>query len=263
MKYIISSQCWYSRKETIDSLPTRVKKVMCVPCQSFENKLLFESKLPSDSEDYALLKDILYQRLTFDQRCVEGKLHAVVAGAYAAYLGRAVKQYGDVDVFVIAHNVNLTMDLLRLVQPLEMDLDRWRVVNEQIESYGQVISVKNFGKVQLIIKRQHCSECLCDFHLNAGFFGDFHHCTRWRLDVFEKFFLVRYMSLSGIWRDVISLETAITPRMRPARGHSRKRKNHSRLYPNKHINNVVDFGPPKLSQQALHVILKGEQPWIH
>ena len=143
-----------------------------------------------------------------------------------------------------------------------MDLDRWRIMNEQIESYGQVMSVKNFGKVQLIIKRQHPSKCLCDYHLNVGFFGDFHHCTRWRLDVFENFFLPRYMSLSGIWGDVIALETAITPRMLPARGHSRKRKNNSRLYPNKHIDNVVDFAPPRLSQQALHVILKGEQPWV-
>ena len=27
-------------------------------------------------------------------------------------------------------------------------------------------------------------------------------------------------------------------------------------YPYKHVNNVLDFGPPKLSQQALHTILK-------
>ena len=254
MEYI-SAQCWYSRRKTMDSLPAQARKIMCVPCESFENKLLFESKLSPESEEYALLKNILYQRLTFDQRCVEGKLHAVVAGSYAAFLGRAVKQYGDVDVFIIANNVDLVLDLLRLVRPLCLDLDLRRQVNEQIESYGDVIAVKDFGKIQLIVKH-HFFECLCDFHLNASFFVDFHHCTRWRLDVFEKFFLVRYMPLqSGLDRDVICLETAITPRRRPTRG-PRNRKNHSRLYPNKHMNNVRDFGPPKLSQQALHAILK-------
>ena len=257
MEYI-SAQCWYSLRETVDSLPTQARKIMCVPCESFENKLLFESKLAPESEEYTLLKNILYQRLTFDQRCVEGKLHAVVAGSYAAFLGRAVKQYGDVDVFIIANNVDLVLDLLRLVRPLCLDLDLHRQVNEQIESYGDVIAVKDFGKIQLIVKH-HFFECLCDFHLNASFFGDFHHCTRWRLDVFEKFFLVRYMPLQrGLDRDVICLETAITPRKRAAaRGHSpRNRKKHSRLYPNKHMDNVVNFGPPKLSQQALHAILK-------
>ena len=256
MEYI-SSHCWYSLNETVDSLPTQAKKIMCFPCESFEEKLLFESKLVPESEEYLLLKDILYQRLTFDRRRVEKKLHAVVAGSYAAFLGRAVKQHGDVDVFIVAHDVDLVRDLLRLVRPSCMELDLYREVNEQIASYGDVIAVKDFGKVQLILKH-HFHECLCDFHLNASFFGDFHHCTRWRLDVFDKFFLVRYMSLqAGRDRDIMCLETSITPRMRPARGHSRKRKNPSKpLYPNKHVDNVVNFGPPRLSQQALHAILK-------
>ena len=161
------------------------------------------------------------------------------------------------DVFVIAHDVDLILDLLRLVRPSRMNLDLYREANEKIASYGDVIAVKDFGKVQLILKH-HFHKCLCDFHLNTSFFGDFHHCTRWRLDVFDKFFLVRYMPLqAGLDRDVICLETSITPRMRAARGHhSRKRKNPSRLYPNKHMDNVVNFGPPKLSQQALYAILK-------
>ena len=87
--------------------PQMCFKMICVPCQVFESKLLFESKLSTESDEYAVLKKILFQHLTFEERRVEGKLHAIVAGSYPTYLGRAVKKYDDVDVFVIANDVDL------------------------------------------------------------------------------------------------------------------------------------------------------------
>ena len=199
------SACWFSKRETLDALPAKVRKVICIPCQSFENKLLFKSKLSTESDEYAVLKKVLFQHLTFEERRVEGKLHAIVAGSYPTYLGRVVKKYGDVDVFIIANDVDLVRNLLRLLHP---DIHPLRYYpahvkngdNRHWEAYGDVISVKNFGKVQLILKH-HYFACLCDFHLNASYFRDFHHCTRWRLDVFKNFFLVRYMPLERKRRD--------------------------------------------------------------
>ena len=246
--------CWFAKRETLDALPVNMRKIICVPCESFESKLLFESRLSPESAEYALLKKVLFERLSFDERSAAGKLHAVVAGSYPAFLGKAMKQHNDVDVFIMANNSDLILDLLRLLQPDPESPYQYRELNGDIVSYGDIISVKNFGKIQLIIKH-HFFECLCDFHLNARFFSDFHHCTRWRLDVFKNFFLVRYMPLErGRDRDVICLKTAIT--LKRPRKFSVMTKVINKLYPNKHINNVLDFGPPKLSQQALHVILK-------
>ena len=252
------SACWFSKKETLDALPANVRKILCIPCQSFESKLLLESKLSPESDEYAVLKKVLFQHLTFVERRVEGKLHAIVAGSYPTYLGGAVKKYGDVDVFIIANDVDLVRNLLRLLHP---DTDLWRYPahrthnekdnNRHWEAYGDVISVKTFGKVQLIFQH-HYVACLCDFHLNASYFRDFHHCTRWRLDVFKNFFLVRYMPLERKRRDqdIICDRTAIFFKNTWTRGDIFK------AYPYKHMNNVSDFGPPKLSQQALHVVLK-------
>ena len=254
-----ASSCWFSKKETLDALPANVRKLLCIPCQSFESKLLLESKLSPESDEYAVLKKVLFQHLTFVERRVEGKLHAIVAGSYPTYLGRAVKKYGDVDVFIIANDVDLVRNLLRLLHP---GTHLWRYPahitndekdnNRHWEAYGDVISVKTFGKVQLIFQH-HYVACLCDFHLNASYFRDFHHCTRWRLDVFENFFLVRYMPLERKRRDpdiIICAGTAIFFKNTWTRGDIFK------TYPYKHMNNVSDFGPPKLSQQALHVVLK-------
>ena len=141
------------------------------------------------------------------------RLHAIVAGSYPAFLGRAVKEHNDVDVFIIAGRTgdrNLVQNLLWLLH--WSDKSPQYPANEDIPRYGgHIISVRNLGKIQLIIK--HYDEhdaCLCDFHLHSSFFEGFHHCTRWRLDVFEKFFLVRYMPLErGPDRDVICRKTAI------------------------------------------------------
>ena len=126
--------------------------MICIPCQSFESKLLFESKLSTESDEYAVLKKILFQHLTFEERRVEGKLHAIVAGSYPTYLGRAVKKYDDVDMFVIANDVDLVRNLLRLLHPdthllrYPEHINNWD--HRHWDAYGDVISVKNFGKVQ-------------------------------------------------------------------------------------------------------------------
>ena len=248
-----SAACWYSKRSTLDALPANVRKMICFPCQSFESKLLFESKLSTESDEYAVLKKILFQHLTFEERSVEGKLHAIVAGSYPTYLGRAVKKYDDVDVFIIANDVDLVRNLLRLLHPEAQPLLRYpaHIVNgdpnRHWDAYGDVITVQNFGQVQLILKH-HFFACLCDFHLNTSYFRDFHHCTRWRLDVFKDFFLVRYMPLEHKRhdQDIICAQTRIFW----------TGGDQFKAYPYKHINNVLDSGPPKLSQQALHVILK-------
>ena len=148
-------------------------------------------------------------------------------------------------------------------------------MDARLDYGGHLISVRNLGNVQLILKHYDDEEkhdaCLCDFHLHSCFFDDFHHCTRWRLDVFETYFLVRYMSLE---RDrpnrsekVMCRKTSIRiddVEKRKRRRRDELNKKHeeedddvfSRRYPYKHKNNVLDFGPPKLAQQALHVILK-------
>ena len=250
-----STACWYSKRSTLDALPAHVRKMICFPCQSFESKLLFESGLSTESDEYAVLKEILFQHLTFDERKVEGKLYAIVAGSYPTYLGGAVKTYNDVDVFVIANEVDLVRNLLRLIHPETHPLQRYPYhifyVDPKIhwDAYGMVITVQNFGRVQLILK-PHFYTCLCDFHLDTCYFRDFHHCTRWRLVVFKDCFLAKYMRLEhrrrGDQNAYICAQTRIF----------RSRDANIKAYPYKHINNVLDEGPPKLSQQALHVILK-------
>ena len=255
MNTCLEPYCWQSKKATVDALPAQVKKIVCFPCKSFESKILFESKLTSESDDYAILKKVLFERLNFDGRrssVDEGKLYAIVAGSYPAFLGGAVKKHDDVDVFIIANDQDLLIDLLRVLQLYPM-LPGQRLDTGGMDSYGDCVAVKNLGKVQLIIK-EHYFACLCDFHLNARFFRDFHHCTRWRLHVFDKnYFLVTYMHLERD-RDIICRKTAIGPPSR-YKWSSCKKPPHKR-YPYKHTNNVTNLGPPKLSQQALHVILK-------
>ena len=249
-------RCWFARRETLmNALPAEARKIICIPCESFENKLLFESRLSPESVEYALLKKVLFQHLTFDDRYAVGKLYAIVAGSYPAFLGKTVKRYGDVDVFIIANDANLIQDLLHtLLCPICTSQGiRGRAVLHDAYEYhenGDIITVKIFGKIQLIVKRHYA--CLCDFHLNARFFKDFHHCTRWRLYVFKNLFLVGYMHLErGRDRGIICRKTAITLK----RAHD---WGTSGLYPNKHIDNVLNFEPPTLSRQALHVILRNK-----
>ena len=300
MEQSSSTVCsWRRSNETkqtlVNALPAQVKKVICVPCPSIEDRLLHESKLSPESDEYALLKTILFEHLTFDTNKRSStsttlttdddryggetvRLHAIVAGSYAAYLGRAVKKHDDVDVFVIAPQ--RTQREVYSVDHFFWLLNRSSDANEDVRRLNyksrSIVSVRNFGKVQLILKRYEDEEkhdaCLCDFHLHSYFFWSFHHCTRWRLDVFKGFFLVRYMCLED--ENVICRKTTIgiddVDKRRRRRGGNTMSNNNKdkkdeilKLYPYKHVNNVLDFGPPKLSQQALHTILKnarGDDP---
>ena len=302
-----SSYCRWRRsnetKETlVNALPELVKNAICFPCPSIEERLLRESKLSPESDEYALLKTVLFDHLTFDNNNYDHdkpctfdgekllleedkdrvRLHAIVAGSYPARLGRAVKKHKDVDVFVVASQTTAgrrkTLD--HLLWLLHWSVDRsvrppqfgTAGMDANLDYGGCLLAVRNFGNVQLILKHYDDEEkhdaCLCDFHLHSCFFDDFHHCTRWRLDVFEGFFLVRYMSLERDGRPssekVMCRKTSIRvddveKRKRRRRDESclmRTNKEFSTRYPYKHKNNVVDFGPPKLWQQALHVILK-------
>ena len=248
----------------MNALSIEVKKVISIPCKSFESKLLFESRLSPDSVGYAILGKVLFDHLTFDDRYAIGKLYAVVAGSYPAFLGKTVKTYGNVNVFIFANDRNLNQYLLH---SLSCDIctqrDKYedictQDVYEQHRVNGGIITVANFGKIQFIVKQHYT--CLCDFHLNTRFFKDFHHCTRWRLYVFKNLFLVRYMHFEGgCDRTIICRKTAISlKRTRDWRGGKLGNEIISKLYPNKHLNNVLDFGPPTLLQQAMDVILKNK-----
>ena len=156
----------------MNALSIEVKKVINIPCKSFESKLLFESRLSPDSVDYAVLGKVLFHHLTFDDRYAIGKLYAVVAGSYPAFLGKTVKTYGNVNVFIIANDRNLVQYLLHSLSCDICTQDKYedictQDVYEQHRVNGGIITVTNFGKIQFIVKQHYT--CLCDFHLNTLF----------------------------------------------------------------------------------------------
>ena len=131
-------------------------------------------------------------------------------------------------------------------------------------SFRDILAVVNFGDVQLIFRYYNC-ECECDYHVDKNFFKDFHHCTRWKLDVFKDCKVPRYIHLeeedgTAAAGKIICRETSLTLQYNKIvilnwEGIFES-KTYAKKYPNKHANNVVDFGPPKLKQQALHYILR-------
>ena len=145
----------------MNALSIEVKKVISIPCKSIESKLLFESRLSPDSVDYAVLGKVLFDHLTFDDRYAIGKLYAVVAGSYPAFLGKTVKTYGNVNVFIFANDRNLNQYLLH---SLSCDIctqrDKYedictQDVYEQHRVNGGIITVANFGKIQFIVKQHY------------------------------------------------------------------------------------------------------------
>ena len=134
-------------------------------------------------------------------------------------------------------------------------------------SFRDMLAVVNFGDVQLIFRYYNC-ECECDYHVDKNFFKDFHHCTRWKLDVFKDCKVPRYIHLEdGTAGEIICRETSLTLQYNKMvilnwEGIFES-KTYAKKYPNKHANNVVDFGPPKLKQQALHYILRHRPPRLH
>ena len=125
---------------------------------------------------------------------------------------------------------------------------------------ANILSVNNFGLVQIIVK-YHDTGCLCDYHLNTDFFKDFHHCTRWKIDVFKdlQLSMIRYMPLESGDGSIVCEETSLTLRYTKKvvrnEGIFRSKIVPAR-YPNKHATNVLNNGPPTLMHQALHVLLR-------
>ena len=266
--------CWNTDVEKARRLSHRVKKSSAVrECRCFKEELLLLSQLLPVSEEYFTLKEILNRYLTFDKKdfCIAdntvsqeeaGKFHAVVAGSYPAKLAGAVKRYGDVDIFVI-----VTDRTLGNLSSLWNALPARNTAADDVSYYNNmanILSVNNFGLVQIIVK-YYPTGCLCDRHLNTDFFKDFHHCTRWKIDVFADLRLnvIRYMPLeSGSDGSILCEETSLTLRYTKkvvrTNGKFRSKIVPAR-YPNKHATNILNNGPPTLEHQALHVLLRSRR----
>ena len=110
--------------------------------------------------------------------------------------------------------------------------------------------------------RYYSCECECDYHVDNTFFRDFHHCTRWKLDVFENFVVPRYIHLEEGGGGIICKETSLTARYEKMVILNREGVfeafKHPKKYPIKHLKNVIDFGPPTLKQQSLHRLLRSK-----
>ena len=246
--------------ELFKKLPECVRRTILWSCgNDFRTKLLLLSELDPTNVDYLILKCVLFEWLTFakDDADKKNKIHAIVAGSYPAYLGNAVKSYNDIDVFVVVTDDDLQH--LEYLWEYFLKPEGWNQNSPYYTFSKDILSVKNFGKIQIIVK-YHPHKCLCDFHIDAEFFKDFHHCTRWRLSVFQKYFLPRYMHLQEK-KNIICKETAIT--LQCERKLQRDEFTNRfrtilipKKYPNKHLTNVTDFGPPSLTQQSLYAILK-------
>ena len=256
---------WISDLGKMKHLPSSFSRGLmnCIPCKNFEKWLLDMSGLLPTSHDYNILEFILFDFLNFRIENAHGmvgtrendrKFPAIVAGSFPAYLGKTVKKFEDIDVFVIVTEASLKHFAPLWSSIIQAHHMRSNSFDEALLAYykhefQQILWVENFGKVQIILKF-HPQACLCDHHINAEIFKQFHHCSRWRLHVYEDHFMARYMHLEGGKRgNVICESSAITLSYDNA-------KNLSKSYPTKHLHNVLDFGPPTLAQQALHVTLR-------
>ena len=128
--------------------------------------------------------------------------------------------------------------------------------------------VKEYGKVQVIFKYIGEEPCMCDEHINQNVFDGFHHCTRWRIDVFENFFLVRYIYAgrkneygNNIVADKTSIDTSVHKTKLVRKRFDRfaasfRIEERVKIYPQKHCRNILDWGPPSLVEQSLQSYLK-------
>ena len=76
-------------------------------------------------------------------------MFGVVAGSYVAYLAREVKEYRDVDVFIVVTRENL--EIFQTCYETYLGADPlWDEYDQRCGS-GKILKVMEFGKVQLII----------------------------------------------------------------------------------------------------------------
>ena len=238
-------------------------------CKSFEERLLDLSSLPIDGNLYAQLKWLLTTRLTFSKndylynRAASAKALAIVAGSYPAHLAKVLASYRDVDVFVLVTKREL---------PFLSKVWRWLKFDSS-SNYGRwnedsIVCVKEYGKVQFIFKYIGEEPCVCDEHVDRNVFDGFHHCTRWRIDVFDNFFLTRYIYAGrkneygeNIVADKTSLDasvrkTKLVGQMFDRNAACFRIEERDRIYPQKHCGNILDIGPPNLVEQSLREYLE-------
>ena len=261
----------------LDATPVQLFSTRYFECESFEARLLELSELSGSARRRWHLERVL-RKLEFSKnvylydagarRC---KLFAVVAGSYPSTLAGTLADYNDIDVFVLVTRAGLTVlkTLWRFMLAAgggkfgKGAYDRWNV--------DSIIAVIEFGKLQIILKYYGEEPCLCDFHVDRDFFKEFHHATRWKLDVYRDFFLVRYIyadekkiaRCTAIEREMPATQLVrekIVNRLGAGLQHSLvrfriKRKTTRGSYPQKHSNNVLNSGPPSLAEQSLRAYL--------
>ena len=240
-----TSNCYsmQNSKELISSLPNSFKVV------NFKKTLIGLSCI--NTEKLALLKE-LFTYISFKENATSrGKYQAIVAGSYPAFLGKAVKKFKDIDIFIL-WNVNGCINM-RFSTLLHMLGDGCNIKEQKLiySSLNGICTIVNIGKLQMIVKK-YDHYCYCMYHIDSIFFRDFHHVTRWKLITFSSNDIKSEMK-----KDVI------LPKYIPFNEHMcviteniTIECNSEKSYPSKHLDNRLDLFPPKLFQQALHVLVK-------
>ena len=142
---------------------------------------------------------------------------------------------------------------------------RWWKKNERHTKYGDVTMIRllaNIGRLQFIMKQMEGDDsCLCNYHLDTVFFRSFEHCTKWRLEIFDSFYIARYMKSED--NGIVCLRTALVDSKNDNKRRrglmSKEDSERAKLfYPLKHHDNIKNTHPPSLFQQSLHTVLKSK-----
>ena len=118
-------------------------------------------------------------------------------------------------------------------------------------SLNGICTIVNIGKLQIIVK-EYDHYCYCMYHIDSLFFRHFHHVTRWKLIVFSS-----HDVKSGMKKDVVLPKyNPFNEQMCVVTEMITIERNSEKSYPTKHLDNRLDLFPPKLFQQALHILVK-------
>ena len=209
----------------------------------------------------------LFQCISFKQNArSRGKIQAIVAGSFPAYLARYTKRFNDIDIFLLFENHNNPL-MYQVIQFIKIiaNLTNQQLSNDYddgITDENQILYVLNIGRLQFILRRYiHCD---CIAHIDNIFFKSFHHITRWKLYIYTE-----YDKLSKQKKDIAICvyipynKHIITEQITFPEKLDNKRK---KRYPFKHLNNRCNkyFYPPSLFQQALIKLqrMKGLSPMV-
>ena len=268
----------------LDALPICFRQTwpsLVFPCTNFAKHLLVESGIRGRRRSAGVGRELqrILHRLTFskndylyDEATRRHKMLAIVAGSYPAKLAKAVREHDDVDVFVVVTEASLPVlnSMWTLFGEIDEDGDGYRGASWSRDS---IVTVKNCGRIQFVLKYFGKEPCLCDHHIDKVFFRDFHHATRWKLEVYRRFYLVRYIYAdektvasctaidarhvnTRLIRSLIPLPADDQDRVRRRIEYSISQNGEEKPgYPQKHLENVLDWGPPPLREQALRAYL--------